>query len=196
MFLVSLVMATPNRGGDWVLELDNGGIQIYTKQIEGSKYKQVKGVAQIDASLERVAQILTDYANYMTWANNVTESYIINSTNDSTDFVYTYQDSPWPVQNRYEVSRMVTKRTHETCVISFDSEPNYLEKRNDAIEMKYRRGHWKLAKLPNGGCSIELFIDQNPGGHLPAWLLNSMIIDSPFKSLANLQSTSEKRPRP
>lgn len=182
--------------GDWVLESEKDGIQIFTKEVEGAKYKQVKGVTEIPVAFEHVVRVLTDFNRYDVWMDHITESNVVNSTDDSTYYVFTLEDSPWPVQNRYNVSKMTVTEESRQCTIAFESIPNYMEKRVDAIEMKRQRGFWKLSQNPEGGCVVEFYLDRNPGGYVPAWLVNYMMIETPFKTLQNLKSVMDRIPRP
>lgn len=183
-------------GPDWELESDINGIQIYTKDVEGAKYKQVKGVTNLTVPIEHLIQILTDFNGYHQWIKHISESYVMNATNDTTFYVYTMEDAPWPVQNRYHVSKMTVSKAESHCTIDFESVPDYVDKRDDAIEMKRQRGSWKLTSLPDGNSQVEFFIDKNPGGYVPAWLVNYLIIETPLKTLQNLKEALDRYPRP
>jgi hypothetical protein len=180
----------------WELQSDKEGIQIYTKDVEGAKFKQVKGVTNVPISLEHLVSILTDFNNYHIWNEHISESHVVSTSDDTTHYVYTMEDTPWPVQNRYHVSKMTVSKSDAQCMIHFESVPDFVEKRVDAIEMKRQRGFWRLSALPEGGCTIEFFMDKNPGGYVPAWLVNYLIIETPFKTLHNLRELIDRHPRP
>lgn len=188
---VWLSAETINHGG-WKLENEKNGIKIYTRDVKGSNLKQVKAVTNVDASLETVIYVLTDYSNYPKWVNNVIESKIIRQQEENVHFVYTYEDAPWPVQNRYNVSKMTLNRNRDNCTLYFEAVPDQMEKRSDAIEVERYEGWWKILTMPEGGCSVEYIIAENPGGYIPTWLINYMAVDAPMRTMENLKNMVEQ----
>ena len=142
--------------------------------------------------LESVVYVLTDYPNYSKWVNNITESRVIKEESETVNFVYTYEDAPWPVQNRYNVSKMTLNRHKDNCTLYFEAVPDYLEKRSDAIEVERYEGWWKVLNLPEGGCMVEYIIAENPGGYIPQWLINYMAVDAPMRTMENLKRMVEQ----
>ena len=105
ILILALMVTSPGAsatgGGDvvhggWTLESDKDGIKIYTREVRGSKLKQVRAVVSVFATMEIVVRALTDYPNYYKWMNNVTESYVVDHPADSVHYVYRFEDAPWP----------------------------------------------------------------------------------------------------
>lgn len=177
--------------GGWKLESEKNGIKIYTRPVIGSKLKQVKAITSVKAPMATVVHVLTDYQNYKKWVNNVTESYVVDQPADSIHYVYTHEDAPWPVQNRYHVSRMTLTTNGSTSTLTFKSVPNYIQQSQKAIEFERYEGWWKVSATGSGSCRIELILDENPGGYVPPWLVNYMAVDAPLKTLENLKAVIE-----
>lgn len=181
---------------EWILQTEKDGIRIYTKDIEGTKFKQVRGVTQVNLPKVKVIEILTDFDHYHSWNDHITESEKISSEDDTTHLVYTMEDAPWPVQDRYHVSKFTVSRNAAECTIKFESIPDFLEKRQDAIELKRQSGYWKITSEQEGSCTVEFFMDRHPGGYVPAWLVNYLIVETPFNTLQNLHRVIAHQPRP
>ena len=189
LLLIGSIGATAAEGhGGWKLESEKDGIRIYTREIYGSGLKQVRAVAELKAPMEAILQVLTDYDNYKLWMNNVRESYVMDRPQDSVSFVYSYEDSPWPVQNRYRVDKMRLALGDVVSTLFFQSIPDYIQDPKDAIEAEHYEGWWKVSKMETGGCEVEYMLDGNPGGYIPSWLVNYLAIDAPYKTLANLRN--------
>ena len=188
--------AHPEFHGGWKLESERNGVKLYTRVTDGSQLKQVKGVANVKASMETIVGILTDYGSYSKWVNNITESYVVKEQSDTEHYVYTYEDAPWPVQNRYNVAKMSLDQNLTSCTLKFESVPDFVEQRADAIQVEKFKGLWKINALPNGSCHIEYILDENPGGYVPPWLVNYMLMEAPFKTLENLRALAEAGPNP
>lgn len=174
----------------WELEMDKDGIRVYTQLEENSPYKQVKVTATINAPMEKVMEILTAFNKYKNWMNNVHDSYLLNQS-DSAYYVFILEDATWPMQNRYQVSKVQVNQELQTSSVEFKTVPNYIEKRTDAIQIKQFEGYWSLKDRPDRSCSLEYVLVNNPGGHVPPWLANLHAIDNPFQSVLNLKRLAE-----
>lgn len=176
----------------WVLEIEKEGIRVYTQLDATSPYKQIKVTTTINASMERVLEIITSFSQYKTWMYHVTESNLINRSDDETYYVFTLEDASWPMQNRYQVSKVNVEQSSTESMVRFRSVPNYIEKRTDAIQIKQYEGYWALESRPNHQCTLEYVLIQNPGGHVPPWLANFNAVENPYYSVMNLKKQAER----
>jgi uncharacterized membrane protein len=189
-FLLAALTTRAASIDQWELELDKEGIRVYT-QLEGdSPYKQVKVTTTINAPIEKVMEILLAFNHYSRWMNHVDESYLINQS-DSNYYVFILEDAEWPMQNRYQVSRLNIKHSITRSLIRFKSVPNFIEKRTDAIQIKQHEGYWELENRTDHQCTLEYVLIQNPGGHVPPWLANFHAVENPFQSVSKLKSLAE-----
>jgi hypothetical protein len=192
LILATLAPGRSTPGDQWELEMDRDGIRVYTQVDETSPYKQVKVTATINAPMEKVKEILLAFSNYKTWMNHVDESYLLNQL-DSAYYVFILEDATWPMQNRYQVSRMLVSQTRTNCKLHFRAMPNYIEKRQDAIQIKQYEGYWSLTDQPDHRCSIEYVLVHHPGGHVPPWLANLHAAQNPYQSVSRLKTIAEQQ---
>ena len=196
VFPVLLILAIPislwaNPFDQWELEFDRDGIRVYT-QLEGDNpYKQIKVTTTIDAPVSVVVEFLLAFNEYNHWMNLVDESYLLNQT-DSNYYVFILEDAAWPMQNRYQVSRMSVKQSVDNALIRFKSIPNFIEKRTDAIQIKQHEGYWELDNRNDYQCTLEYVLIQNPGGHVPPWLANLNAVENPYQSVFKLKELAER----
>lgn len=189
---ILLLIAWNSQARDnWVLEVEKEGIRVYTQLDGASPYKQIKVTTTINAPVEKVLEILMAFNSYKLWMNHVTESHLINQT-DSIYYVFTLEDAAWPMQNRYQVSKIRLDQSGTSTTLDFRSVPNYIEKRTDAIQIKQYEGFWSLNARPNHQCTLEYVLIQNPGGHVPPWLANFNAVENPFQSVVNLKRLAER----
>jgi len=187
---ISLLKAEPK--DDWVLEIEQEGVRVYTQLDETSPYKQIKVTTTINAPMEKVMEILMAFSKYKLWMFHVTESYLVNQLNSDTYYVFTLEDAAWPMQDRYQVSRIEHKQSSDESSLHFKSVPDYIEKRVDAIQIKQYEGYWEVRDRPNHQCTLEYFLIQNPGGHVPPWLSNFHAVENPYRSVIKLKELAEK----
>lgn len=174
----------------WVLEFDRDGIRVYT-QLEGDNpYKQVKVTTTIDAPVAVVVDFLMSFNGYHEWMNQVEQSYLINQA-DSNYFVFILEDATWPMQNRYQVSRVNIKQSIQNAIIQFKTIPNFIEKRKDAIQIKQHEGYWEVENRNDYQCTLEYVLIQHPGGHVPPWLANFNAVENPYQTVHRLKELAE-----
>ena len=177
-------------GDRWELEFDQDGIRVYTQLEEPSPFKQVKVTTTIDAPVEKVMEILMSFSHYSSWMNHVNESYLLNQT-DSAYYIFILEEASWPMQNRYQVSKLDVKQNVSNAEVHFKSVPNYIEKRTDAIQIRQYEGYWALEDRPDHQCTLEYVLVHNPGGYVPPWLANYHAAENPFQSVLNLKQLAE-----
>lgn len=177
---------------EWVLEVEKEGVRVYTQLDGTSPYKQIKVTTTINASMEQVMEILMLFSHYKSWMNHVAESYLINQPDSATYYVFTLEDAAWPMQNRYQVSKLNVEHNSTSSTVRFRSVPNYIDKRTDAIQIKQFESYWALRDRPNHQCTLEYVLIQNPGGHIPPWLANFHAIENPYNSVVNLKQFAER----
>ncbi len=195
LLAVSPAVAAPDFNDGWKLETDTDGIRIYSRAVDGSQLKQIKATTEVYAPLDAVMAVLTDYTNYKSWIDHVTQSDVMDREGDSVSYVYTYESAAWPVQNRFCVTRMTHSIDDHHAIVTFESVPRYMKSGHDAIEIAQIRGYWKVT--PRGAaCNIEYMFYSDPGGHLPHWLVNQIAKEKPLKTLRNLRSVVEAKARP
>ncbi|HLF63252.1 MAG TPA: START domain-containing protein [Saprospiraceae bacterium] len=187
--------AIPGLHEGWKLESDMAGVKVYSRAIDGSQFRQIKATTAVNAPFETVIAILTDYVNYKLWMNNITDSQIIEQEADTVHYVYAYEDTPWPVQNRFCVSKMKLVQQEDIAMLHFESVPRYMKSPRDAIEFARHKGYWKISRNKTG-CEIEYLLESNPGGHVPSWLVNQISYGGPVKTMQNLRSLAEHKTRP
>jgi Polyketide cyclase / dehydrase and lipid transport len=191
LFALATVRTFAAAGDQWELELEKEGIRVYT-QLEGSSpYKQVKVTATINAPKDKVMEILLAFGNYNRWMNQVEQSYLVNQA-DSAYYVFILEDADWPMQNRYQVSKLEVNQSFARSKVKFRAVPNFIEKRTDAIQIKQHEGYWELENRSDHQCVLEYVLIQNPGGHVPPWLANFHAVENPYQSVYRLKELVEQ----
>jgi hypothetical protein len=190
LFILATLKGKASTGDQWELELDKEGIRVYTQIEADSPYKQIKVTTTINAPIEKVMEILLAFNHYSRWMNQVDESYLLNQA-DSNYYVFILEDADWPMQNRYQVSKLNVKQSVTKSLVRFKAVPNFIEKRTDAIQIKQHEGYWELENRAEHQCTLEYVLVQNPGGHVPPWLANFYAVEHPFQSVSKLKALAE-----
>ena len=61
------------------------------------------------------------------------------------------------------------------------------QSRKGIVRVKYSKVTWTVTPLHNGRFKVEYRLQMDPGGSIPAWLLNLFISKGPFESFTKLK---------
>ena len=192
-FYLLVFFSLPAFSQEWKLVKDEDGIKVYTRLPEGAKFDELRATMRVKTSLSAFAALLKDVPGYTEWAYNCVESKMVLAVCDTAQCYYTHTGLPWPASDRDQVFRSSLKqdsvtrviRTNSVCVVD-------MVKENDGIvRIKEGKTGWTLTPLAGGFVDVEYFAKINPGGSVPAWLVNSTIDMGPFNTLQKARELLE-----
>jgi len=172
---------------DWELKKNKNGIQVYTRESENTPIKSFKGVALFDAAPERILEVIQDLANYPQWMDRCEYGEVLEKLSPDDYYIHTKMSMPFPVKNRDVVQRIIIVRQGGDIVIDIQSTPEYIDEEEDYIRIPFSEGYWRLTPTNSGSTKVELISTSDPGGSIPDWVVNMMIVSTPYNMLENLQ---------
>ncbi|MBL0358942.1 MAG: START domain-containing protein [Chitinophagaceae bacterium] len=193
-FIFFFLTATAISQSDWSLRTDKEGIKVYTKNLDNSPYKAVKTVCTVDASLSRLTAVLLDIKNCADWVY-ATKSCKVLKQNSPSDLLYHSEvDIPWPVSNRDFVVRLVVTQDERTKAVTVlgENRPAYLPEIKNVVRIQQSYSKWLITPLQNGQLQIEYVLQVDPGGSVPAWLINMFATKGPFETFQKLRRQVKK----
>lgn len=182
--------AQTNSEFEWQLKKNQDGIQVYTRSVEGSKFKAVRSVMLTDFRLSSVVALIRDGAACPRWADLCKESRVMEEISETEQIVYSYNDIPWPVKDRDAITKVIWKQDPETHVVTMTAtaiDSDQVPKNNRAVRLKHAVTKWILSPQIDGQLKIVSEGHIDPAGPTPAWVTNLLLIDSPLKTMQNLR---------
>jgi len=186
---VLLFLASPGNS-DWKLKKEEAGVAIYTRSIEGSAFEEFKGVITIEnTSLSEVLDVILDVKNYTDLYPDCIEARILYQQGKYYDIHYFNIRAPWPVKNRDAVYESTTTVSAEGRYAKVVLKPvgDYIEETEESVRMYNGSGFWELQEDDNNNTTVTYQFHADPGGDIPAWLANSVVVSNPYKTLHNLK---------
>jgi hypothetical protein len=173
----------------WDLSQNENDIQIYTRSVEGSGFKEYKGVMEIKASLASLVALVDDAAAYPRWIHTCIEGQTLKKINPAASYAYCVNDAPWPVSDRDAVTYHVTRQDAETLsvTISITGVPDFAPERPGLVRVRKIDGFWRFTPLEDGNVRIVYQVHNEPGGNIPQWLANAVVVTQPYRTLVNMQ---------
>ncbi len=174
---------------DWELRSDKADIQVYTGDVEGSKFKAVKANMKMEASLGEVVALIKDLQACPDWAELCKLSEHLEVVSETELSVYTLNDLPWPVSDRDAIAKILWSQNPQTLAVVMEAIVTAEGKppRKGAIRLEYGVTGWTFTPLGNGRIAVESRAHLDPGGATPAWLTNRLLVDAPHQTLSNMR---------
>lgn len=190
MGLCLLVMSSWASADDWELKKDRDGIQIYTRSVEGSKFKQVKATGLYDVRLSSMVALIRDGSSCTRWADLCKEVRLLDTISDTEQIVYNFNDIPWPVKDRDAITRVLWEQDADTLAVTMRAtaiESDLVPASKKAVRLSDAETSWVLTPQANGSLEITSIAHIDPAGPTPAWMTNLMLVDSPYKTMISIR---------
>ncbi len=179
---------------DWQLEKAEEGVKVWVAETPGSQYKQFKGEVVIAAPIEQVKQVLEDVPHFPQWYHKMVEAKVVGQLPDGRSLRYSVTDLPWPVSDRDSVVAVQKKPLKNGGLkVIFEAKPNAYPHQPERIRMLKLNGVWQLLPLTQHQVQVTFRAAAEPGGSIPSWLANQMVVDVPFHTLLNLKRRLEPK---
>lgn len=174
---------------NWKLAKEKNGITIYTRTMEGTKFKEYKAICVIEASPVELVKILTDVHEYTEWMAFVKEAEVVEKDGEDIFYVYSEVKVPFPFDNRDQITKSVVVKDTITGRQSIEVEiiPDFLPEKKGIVRMPSGHGRWAFTPMENGKTQLYHSFGGNPGGNIPAWIVNMFLVDGPYKTMMGLQ---------
>jgi len=177
----------------WQLKKDRNSVKIYTRDYPHSKFKEYKAIMTVNTTLKIAKDVILDAQHLKDWNYKTSKSRMIKRIDANYYILYLFNDMPWPVLNRDHVSDVIsTYPTKKSVLISIKPNNNMLPENDGVVRVTNFKGFWLLEKTDTGiSITHQLFGD--PEGGVPAWLVNSQLVKSPYTSFRNLKKLLENK---
>jgi len=184
-FWASVINAEPS---PWQLREKQDGIPVYTRKVDGSPILEYKANVTIDAPMPKVISLFEDEKQIRRWYYQCVLSKLIENDGPKQEIIYLILHLPWPVAARDFVFRR-TKTIDPGGSISYSltALPERLPQVKGMIRVQSIKSIWTFKSLPQG--QTEIFFQQHtdPGGSIPASIINQIAVDTPYYSLKNFR---------
>ncbi len=172
----------------WNLEDDTGEMKIYTRMPENSPFKELKITLTIAAPLSKITAVLDDAENYINWVYSCSESYTVKTRKKGDFYYYVKFDLPWPLSDRDMIQHSVQTQDSETLVVNILTKTvlNEVIVEEGVVRMTESTVRWKLTPISENLTKVDYSVKSNPGGELPAWLVNLVVEKGPKETMLKL----------
>jgi START domain len=181
--------ATLSAQNNWVLKKDKDGIKISTRPSSHSKFNAIKVEMDLPGNIYQLVGILTDIPKYTEWCYSIKQSVVVKKPGTSSLIYYSEINTPWPATNRdlysfVEIS--IDSSLHTLKVVSLGKK-DYRPVNKNLVRIPYSRAVWDVTTISIKAIRLTYILEVDPGGSVPAWIMNLFATKAPFETFENLK---------
>jgi hypothetical protein len=176
-----------------VLKKDADNILVYTCKAHGKRFKSLKATFTIsNTTIDELVAFLKRVEDFPKWQYNMRSAKTLRQVSDSVAIVRSELDTPWPVENRELIVQYsfekhpqdkMLKVTTKTIVYDYPFSDEF-------VRVPYSLAEWSVTTVGNA-LQVSYKMEIDPGGSLPAWLVNMAMAEGPHQTFTNLKKLLE-----
>lgn len=180
----------------WEHARSAGGVQVFTREVPGSAFREFRATHTIPASMREVVAWWHDPATFTRWIDSCVEAHRVDA-GEGIDASYLKFDFPFPASDRDVVLRSVEiERGPEHIVLESQSLDGVFPAAKGLVRMPRLRGRWEFRALDDATTAVVYRQHMDAGGRLPGFIVNRVTVDNPIGTLLGLARFAESQTPP
>lgn len=180
---------------NWKLAADEDGIKVFTSPVADSKIKALKVEYTLQqTTLSQLTAVLMDIKNAPQWVYATKSCTILKQVSPAEVYYYSEISMPWPVDNRDFVAHLTATQNEDTKVVTIDGPVanGMVPLKKNVVRVEHSNGKWVLIPVGSNQVKIEYTLQVDPGGLIPAWIVNLFASEGPMHSFKKLKQQVQK----
>jgi hypothetical protein len=192
LYICLLILPTVLAASDksvWTLKREKDGINIYSRPSDYSKFNDIRVDMDLPGTIEQLAAILRDVGNYTGWVYATRTSQMIKKVTENEFIYYAEVGTPWPAANRDYYADMkisFNQPNHSMSVVSVGLK-DYQPEKEGLVRVPMSKGFWTVTTQSEKKIHLQYILEIDPGGAIPAWILNSFAAKAPIETFSSLK---------
>lgn len=195
MFFIIILISSVSvfAQGKWELKKNENGIEVYTRKAVSGNLKELRVTCELEATKTQLIKALLDIPDYNDWVYSNKKSVVLKTVNPQKVIYYAQSHLPWPIKDRDLVVELLVNQTPDILNIQAKSLPAYMPKTDNFIRVPYSLATWKVTQAPNNKLNVDYTFSVDPGGSIPAWIVNATMAIGPYNSFVKLREVLKNR---
>jgi len=183
---------------EWQLVKDNNDIKVYTREVEGSDFLEFRGETVVEGTVAALVAILYDTQNCRAWLHECSFGMTLEAVSFEENYIFEIYDLTFPVSDRGVILHAKLSWHGDSASLETYEIQNFCEevdssrcqkaKGLNVTPIKSSRGIYTFKALDEKVTAVVWQQHVEPGGTIPTWLVNAMVVDLPYETLLQLQT--------
>lgn len=173
----------------WKLLTESDGIRVFSQKVTTSKVNALRVECEVAATAGQLVAMLLDIKGAEAWVYHTKSCNLIKKVSPSELYYYSEISMPWPLANRDFVAHMQVSQDKVSKVVTINAPavPGFVQPKEDIVRISHSKGLWIITPLPKGKISIVYTLQVDPGGDIPAWVVNTFSAQGPLHSFRKMK---------
>lgn len=161
--------------------------------MEDSKINSIQSSFTLSATMAELSKALVDLEDFPHWQYKIIKTEMLKRISKD-EFVYRAElETPWPVSNRDMILHVKLSPGANQGQYHFSAlgKPDFIPPREGFVRVPLSEAHWYITVVNQNTLKIKHSILIDPGGSIPAWLMNLSLAEGPFQTFKNLREYLE-----
>ncbi len=191
---ILLATITGHSQKQWTLKVNKQDISVYTKTQDNSDLKAIKVECVLNTTLSGMVAVIMDVNAGAGWVYSTKSSVLLKQVSPSELYYYSEVSLPWPISNRDFIAHLKAAQdpVTKTVIINGPTIDNYVPVKENIVRVKKSSGRWVLKPYNANHIKVEYVLETDPGGSLPAWMVNLFVTKGPFETFKKLKEELKK----
>ena len=204
LVFIILALATLATASEWTLVKEAEEIRVYTTPVEGSDFLAYRGETVVEASAASIVAVLYDTPNCVSWLHECSFGLTLEEVSFEENYIFEQYDLTFPVSDRGVILHATLVWSEGSAIVSIEENNAYCEQNSnprcaqvralDLTPITRSRGAYTLTRIDENRTSVVWQVHAEPGGQIPTWIVNMLVVDMPYYSLLNLRSIVNETP--
>jgi hypothetical protein len=179
---------------NWKLTKNKDGIRVFQRDAKNSDFKNIRVECTLQGSFDKLAAIINNVSGYKDWVYNNKAASLLKRINANEFYYYTEAYLPWPLDNRDAVMHTTITRDSldRFMKINAVAAPTYIPQKSGKVRVTQSSINWYVTNATANSIRIIYTFETDPGGSVPAWLVNSFADKGPYESFKKLAELLKK----
>ncbi|PSL27386.1 START domain-containing protein [Dyadobacter jiangsuensis] len=182
---------------EWKRVAVRDGVKVYARTVPDSKVKAMKAECILDAGVDEIIALLLDVNAAERWVCHTKSCKLIRRVSDSELLYHTEVSLPWPLDNRDFVTHLRVVKSENSPIVTIEAPavPGIMPVREGVVRISTSINRWVLHPLPHARVRVEYTLQVDPGGHIPAHVVNMFAYRAPIETFQNMRKVLAERKR-
>ncbi len=179
---------------NWKLKSSKDSMHIYTAEVPGSKLNAIRIVTNVSCTMSALAAVMLDIDATGEWVYATKSIKVLKQVAPNDVYYYSELSFPWPTSNRDFVAHIILTQDPASKVMTLEATnvSEMVPVKPGIVRVSKSIAKWTFTPLSKTLIRVEYMLECDPGGSLPAWLINLFATKGPFESFKKLRSQLQK----